>query len=321
MNAMETPDFFMPERLVVLRKPFGPTIKDADGQIEQLEDKGWKIEVINTLPEYEATEEKYLRTVEPGDATLIIGGDGSGNRGYRMNRHLDARLNPILPVGGGNACDWKWMLTGESRAADVLSQGRFTAAYPLEMQIRKDGRTKLVHGLGYTGIGATAEASFRIDNTKNTSNKITQRTGFQLARETMAAWMAVGNFRRFFLTPDGGDNQYKVADVSAFKGDRVAKYGHPHADILSPEYELLSSSPFWLPGALKDMIQLQQGKKFGTMMNGYVGFTIETQNGAEVPVHGDGETTRAESGSHYTLGVGEPYYTWVTRRAELELVA
>jgi hypothetical protein len=300
---------------VVLRKPFGPTLRDADGQVEQLQDKGWRIEIINTSPDYDETEEKYLQTVEPGDATLVIGGDGSGNRAYRMNRQLDAREHPILPIGGGNACDWRWMLTGDSRAADVLSQGRFTAAYALEMHIENDGRAKLVHGLGYVGIGATGQASFDIDATKNTSNTLTRKIGFQQAREAVAAWMAVGTFKRFILTPDSEDRQYELSDVSAFKGDRVAKYGQTHADLLSPEYELLSSSPLWLPGALTDMVQLKQGKKVGTMMRGYIGFTIETPGGGPLPGHGDGETILVESGSHCTLSTSDPYYTWVTRYA------
>jgi hypothetical protein len=322
--SIETGDsLFVPERLVVVSNPVSTNYKRVQQEIEELTEAGWWVEPVHTYPDDERTAEDYYNVLEEGDLTLLATGDGSAGRMHNIRRHNNHLYLPKaapwhLPVArlhGGNANDTTWMLNGDKRALEVMRDGCVSEAYDIATRLTSpEGITRTHFALGYIGIGATAQASHWIEKTKVIANEVTRTIGVQQAAEAVAAWLAVGNFRKFFVAFEGSEGQpIDVKDVSAFAGNRVAKYGRPDADIFSPEYELLLSNPAWMAGALIDMIKMQQGKSGGELLKRAVNFTIATKKGKSLPIHHDGEVSWIASGTNVTIAAPEePYYVWAT---------
>lgn len=312
---------FEPERLLVVQHPRCPNLEFGRDQIEEVRDDGsYNIRVINTEPAYEATEEKFYDEYRPGDLPVVIGGEGTTNRMYNIIRHLPLAERNLLGIGGGNACDYRATVNRDKRLLQILKTGQYTAMRALQMDVvdmEAEADPMTMFGLVYVGLGGTAKASHAIEQSKRTSNAFTRRTKIQRGIEAVAAWWAVGSHPKFHVTTESpAMDIFKASDFSAFNGDRVAVYGRPHGDIFDTEsFTTLFSRPFGMPGALIDMLKMQQGKSPDELQDKAVAFSVMLEaTRKKLWAHYDGEARRIPSYSHVTVGLApEPYFTLSTR--------
>jgi diacylglycerol kinase family enzyme len=320
MTTEAVPETYVPERLLVVRNPYSSNSNRIGTEIDQLAENGWKVEVVNTSPDIRCTEEEIHRTVRHGDAILGGGGDGTANQignillGSALADHGLGHL-PFIPLRGGNANDIAHMLNGKRSAPDIMAHGRYTPVHALEVNVQEpDGKYWTKRALGYIGIGATAVASRRLEGVKNTSNVWTRRAGYQQTREALATLRAIGQAKAFTVQEDNSElPPHELKDILALKGNRIAKYGRPHADIAQPEYERVLSRSGGLGRALLSMVLMQQGKAPGEMLSEPSVYTIHSHTGQKMLVQFDGEVQDMLSGSRVTLGLApRPYYTLST---------
>lgn len=302
------------ERALVVFNEYGSSARRMRQQIEQLT---CPVEVVSTQADFRYTEDEVIGRARGGDVIFGAGGDGTAN--YIGNLVMSDAFHeaghgalPFVPLRGGNANDLAVMLNGRRTAADILRSGRYAQMKPLETVYSSPAEAGKRYAFAYFSIGATALASERLEMIKNTANKLTRSTGFQQAREAFAAWQSLSSAPDFKVT-QAGEAPEVYADLLFIKGNRMAKYGRPHASLAAGSFETIASRLDGPLSVITNMLALQRGKKYGQLLASAC-FSAESADNAPLLAQYDGETAYIPSGSDVRVRVpDEGYYTLTTR--------
>jgi hypothetical protein len=272
--------------------------------------------VITTSRDPHRTQDDLYDGMKEG--AVILGAGGDGTNGQIVNALLSPEgierqlhLERFVPLRGGNASDVATMLNGHNTAAQILELGRELYLHPLEIRsLYTDERSRFA--LGYFSVAATAAASYDLDQVKNTANRLTKATGFQLGREAVATWLSVGGFMPIRLQRDGLETE-AVTDYLMVRGDRIAKVGRPHAELDKLAFEAIATKDTGYTKAVVNLGKMARGNLHGDMRTS-TEFTVTSVDGSEIPVQYDGEAEFVPSGSIFSVGIsGTPYRTLSTR--------
>lgn len=313
---MTTPlEGYAPERALVVFNEYSSNARRMARQLLQLE---IPLDVIPTHPDMRYTEEAMARSARPGHVILMSGGDGTANQGVNImmgDAMAEKELNwlPFVPLRGGNANDIAVMLNGKDRPDRILSDGHYFSVSPLEVtKTSPEGDRDSRYALGYFSVGATAAASRRLDEIKETANRFTKAVGFQQLREAVATWRVVGHYPALKVAMMQEETPLSLAsDVLFLRGNRIAKYGRPHANLGRQEYEMVMSNPDGMTATLVDMLKLQRGRILGTMATAAC-FGVETADGSPFEVQYDGEWQPAESGSDFLVRISDKSFNTIS---------
>jgi len=120
------------------------------------------------------TEDELSDTIQPYDAAIIAGGDGTLN--WILNALIRLKLNKKInlipqPLGGMN--DIATSLYGRQSIDDTIKTGSSATAYTIEAtHYMDDNTTETVNALGYVGLGASGVAALAVDyNPESTYQK------------------------------------------------------------------------------------------------------------------------------------------------------
>lgn len=125
-----------------------------------------KLDIIKTSSNYSQNEkdiEKYLIDTDGKTLLLIGGGDGTVHDvvNILMSKSLRKLSNKVvvLPLWGGNANDFAYMLNGLSlgkKLAKILGRGKIHELFPLKITIGKNKKSVTRYAMCYASFGASA---------------------------------------------------------------------------------------------------------------------------------------------------------------------
>ena len=273
-------------------------------------------QIILTSRDPRYTQDEVLTNARQGDVILSAGGDGTANENLNIvlspeAQELGLHLLPFVPLRGGNANDSAYMLNGRRSAAEILQRGQHASFRPLEIQT-DDPELPVRRALGYFSALASAAATHRMGEIKNTSNHITRATRIQLARETVETWRTIAG-HGVHLLHHADQDPTGVTDYLVLRGDRIAKLGKAHADLRQPVFEVVATPTTGPVRTMIDMLKMLRGRLYGEMRDNTT-FRVETADGEPFVVQYDGEHQELASGTTVTVRIADtPYRTLTTR--------
>lgn len=322
------------DRLVVAENPRASHYRRISREVARLQRShpDFGIERIPTSANMNETHDTIMDTVRQGDVLVVIGGDGTVNQVGSVVTSQDfdrgdAPNTPFVPLRGGNANDIANMINGRASLEEILRRGEMMELFPLEVtvtapeeQTRQDPFDDGVYvrrALGYFSVHAAAEATRGLDNIKPQSDIIRwmlRHTGIQQAREVFAVLQPMAQAKPVIAIEDGYP-PYALVDESFLRGDRIAKYGHPHADLTKQIFERTRVYDQGYIAALTSMIKMQQGKLEGEKTDS-VTQLLYGRDGKPILTQYDGEVIEIPSGSTVNVGIAaRGYHTLTTKLA------
>jgi diacylglycerol kinase family enzyme len=280
------------ERFVVVTNKNASKLIDEHGNLklesEVLDPFGDKITAVLETP----TEEELLESILPNDILIVCGGDGTAN--WVLNQIIDNNINhktAIIPLPFGGANDIARTLYGHTKFIDIIANSYLTQAYPIEAKIEEGDSTKVIHGLGYISVGATANAAAKMNNNRDHGLQSYKRYYRALSGALLSPAMVMVNGDQGFET---------IFDITAQNG-RMSQVLHPYNDhFFENAHQLLrhaNIAQFLGRGALA-MMRQEKGQIIG-----------EGQSTTIAPLHdvylqADGEHHPVSAGSTITIGNG-----------------
>lgn len=298
-------------RAVIVHKPDHPEFVKLTANLEK---QGRKVIHIETAKDGAETKRRLAAQLLPEDLVLGLGGDGTAS--VIGNVLLEQNLSKVIfiPLRGGNANDLAHMLNGNISLDKVLSSGKLTRCYPLEVEIKRPKAAATTGwALAYFSIGASAYASQNFDRIKNRLH-LAQKMKAGSLYEKSAVWNLLNKFGTYNVTPTETGVTEQLADCVFLRGDRVAKYGRPRASLASRHYELMQEPRLSHIRTLRAMIQLMHGRHVGWLMTEPYECMVESKNGEPLPVQFDGEPSSIPSGSMVRVSISEKSYQTIAAK-------
>jgi|GEM_PF-2329454 len=311
------------ERAIVVANPKATHAKRMQRQLKRLD---LPQEIIETKPDPRYARDELLKAAAADK--IIFGAGGDGTTHHIANTILSPagsetglRWLPFVPLRGGNANDIAHMLNGRHSPNHIVKHGSHAWLSPLEVTVTDDeGNQSTRYALGYFSVGATAAAAERLDAIKNTANRFTKAIGFQALREAVSVWHTVATAPVFMSREDEGRLLHPVGEHLFLRGNRIAKYGRPHARLGQKAYELVTAGDKNHLSAIADMLKMQQGKLYGIMADEMSFTVLPTGPGApEISQMYDGESAPIAYGSQVSVsiaGKGEAWHTLTTQQLD-----
>lgn len=171
----------------------------------------------------------------------IAGGDGSVSS---VVNHLlqndDAILKQvyILPLWGGNANDFAYMLNGLSSQNTVhrlLALSSDIEIPPIKVELRSDDETTVKYACSYASFGATAFTARRLNQTRLADKRSMHTLPFvMLFGEILSALKAMGQAPMFKANIEG--QQKNLYEHSFINGSRMAKVNWVPINLNEPAF-------------------------------------------------------------------------------------
>jgi diacylglycerol kinase family enzyme len=273
------------------------------------------IETSRNSTEFHTRLQKKL-TAASGLKLLCIGG-GDGTVNMVINGLLDAtppidlKNVIVLPLWGGNANDFAYMLNGYSskiRMRTIFSNGSIVPIYPLKITITNPNAKNIsAYAVCYASFGASAYAADQL--TKSTEDK--QFIGKSAIRTIMREFNYVV---RAILDAPGFDadqegHRIKIFEQVFSNGSRMAKVDRLPVKLTDRSFyrTIRSDKP---PTVMFYLLRLIRGKKLGEIREKPVRFTIKERAWAQF----DGEVSILSKNTTVKVGQNNrPFYTISTK--------
>jgi hypothetical protein len=247
------------------------------------------VEVVETVPGgMSANQEHFGKHIEEGDCVVTVGGDG----GFRdvlsalLLPEFEHKLDNIVAttLGGGDQCDMRWSLHGQSKAApsEIILDGLVWPLRPITWLRLSDEGARESIAFSYIGHGWTAEGA-------GLANRPDFHNRSKLIREADLALDVLADDTTFRCEWLGGvavGTTEVLGDLSIFAGPRMAGRFHPqsrHWDAEQRHYVVRTG-----PGIADKLLQmggLAAGLPVGTLTDQPLDFKVY----GDTRVHFDGE--------------------------------
>lgn len=280
------------ERFVVVTNKNASKLTDEHGnsklQSEVLDPFDDNITAVLQTP----TKNELLANILPNDIIIVCGGDGTVN--WVLNQIIDSGINhktAIMPLPFGGANDIARSLYGHTKFTDIIAYMHLTEAFPIEAKIEEDDFTRIIHGLGYVSVGATANAAAKMNNNRDHGLQAYKRYYRALSGALLSPPMALINSRQEYEA---------VFDITAQNG-RMSQVLHPYDNhFFENAHQLLhhaNLAQFLGRGALA-MMRQEKGQIIGE------GQSTSVTTLQDVYLQTDGEHYPVKAGSTITISNG-----------------
>lgn len=257
--------------------------------------------------------EKAL-TDEPGSVLLSVGGgDGTVNLVLNTLMELEPNIDltavTMLPLWGGNANDFAYMLNGlasRTSLAQILSRGELVAIYPFKIKISRPGRESTIHYAAcYASFGASAYTADRLANPNKDRRLLGKSTAGKITSEVIRVFRAMIDAPVFDAEQDG--QRMKIFEQVFSNGSRMAKIDRLPVKLNEKAfYRAVQSEkhPLYL------LVQFLRGKKIGQVTDKSARFTIRERAWAQF----DGEVMVLPKNTTISIGLAKtPFYALSTK--------
>jgi cardiolipin synthase (CMP-forming) len=235
--------------------------------------------------------------------TLLFAGGGDGTlhdviNAVMASKHPDNAA--VLPIWGGNANDFAYMLNGASyrrKLTQVLKKGRIVQVKPLKISIKNKNNTFVRYAACYASFGASAFAAHQLDSRLPIKRNWLLSTPAALTIQEI--WSVTDAFKKApeFSAEINGE-KITIFEEAFMNGSRIAKINTIPLKLTDNAY-YHAHQPNKHPLLSRRVIQALTGRKFGNITSKPTKLTFNE------PVIGqfDGEVERIEKGSEVTVSL------------------
>ena len=263
--------------------------------------------------QFAAKLHKTLAALAEPVLLAIGGGDGTVNLVLNSLMDLspdsDTAAIALLPLWGGNANDFAYMLNGPSSRASlgsVVARGQPVAIHPFKIKISRPGRPGTTHyAASYASFGASAYTADRLAQPGKDKRLFGKSTASKITSEVVRVFQAMVDAPLFDAEQDG--QRMKIFEQVFANGSRMAKVDRLPVKLNEKAfYRAVQSEkhPLYL------LVQFLRGKQIGQVSDKSVRFTIRERAWAQF----DGEVMILPANTVVSVGLAKtPFYALSTK--------
>lgn len=302
----------MKYELIAIINPKSSNAQRVSKSISRLEGKlGKKVTSVQSDRDpvvFEKQFTKYItKNVTKKTVVLVGGGDGTVHHVVSATAKLPHTVRDniiLLPVWGGNANDFAYMLNGLALGKDlkrVISNGRAVKIHPLEIIMARKSVKTCNYAICYATFGASAYAADELDKSEIAREGLMSNVPIivivkELIR-VVSAFVAAPHFKAKV-----NGRQVKIFEQVFTNGSRIAKIDR--LPILLTDdafYKIIQPSKH--PKMIIRILKLMSGKKIGEITKKPVEFEVTE------PILGqyDGEVLKIPKNTHVTVKLSDNY--------------
>jgi phosphatidylglycerophosphate synthase/diacylglycerol kinase family enzyme len=294
------------DQVLIVQNPNSSHAKRAmrrERELKRMFDKE-KVQIIPTTKNdaYKKTLQKTLEK-SSGNILLCIGG-GDGTVHHVANVALTASTKAtitLLPLWGGNANDFAYMLNGLSvrkKLAHIITYGHTIDIHPLEITT-KHKTSNTTYAICYASFGASAYAAHHLDQVSlSRKGRFHNVPLLLMLRETLQVGRALLQAPTFSAEIKG--QKVKIFEQVFTNGSRIAKIDRMPVRLTDKEF-YRAVQPAERPDIRKRLAQALSGKPFGTVTKKPHSFTTKEPVLAQF----DGEVTQLPTDTVVTVALSQ----------------
>lgn len=249
--------------------------------------------------------------------TVILIGGGDGTVHQVVNATIDMpeaqRKNTILlPIWGGNANDFAYMLNGMAVGKDlykVITRGKVIKIHPLEIELRQKSVKTIAHAICYASFGASAFAADIIDKTGAARNGLFRNiTAVVLIKELFRVISAFVHAPPFKARING--KRVTIFEQVFTNGSRIAKVNRLPVSLTDKAFYTVGHQPNKHPVIVIRILKILTGKLVGEVTSKPVNFQVKESILGQY----DGEVIKIPDNTHVEIRVSKDHiYALSTR--------
>ncbi len=259
-----------------------------------------------------------LQEFEPKPTIILIGGgDGTVHQVVKATIDLpeSQRKNTILlPIWGGNANDFAYMLNGLAVGKDlysVMRRGSIVKIHPLEIELTHKSSKTIAHAICYASFGASASIAESLNKNGAARQGIFRNIPLiVMSREFLWAVSALLHTTPFKARVNG--KRVSIFEQVFANGSRIAKIDRLPVSLTDKAFYSVGHEhqPSKRPIVFIKILKILSGKKIGEVTSKPVNFQVKE------PVLGqyDGEVIKIPGNTHVEIRVSKQHiYALSTR--------
>lgn len=289
-------------------------------KLRQLEKRlGIKIFALSSERDPLVFKKKFVKKIQDYShkpvIVLIGGGDGTVHQVVKATidiREPERKNIILLPIWGGNANDFAYMLNGVPAGKSlykVLRTGKTIKIHPLEISLTRNSTETTAHAICYASFGASAFAADIIDKTGAAREGMFSNVAVVvISKEVFRVIRALRSALPFQARVNG--KKVKIFEQVFVNGSRIAKVNRLPVKLTDKAFYSVGHQPNKHPFIVLRIIQILSGKRVGTVTNRPVTFEVKE------PILGqyDGEVIKISDNTHVKISVSKKYiYALSTR--------
>jgi len=271
------------------------------------------------IAEHERKLKKLLSAQVPGKTVLITiaGGDGTVNTVIntivRLQDHYKAGACILLPLWGGNANDFAYMLNGLrflGRPKRLIGNGHLVAVPLIKLVLAEPNKPELLrYASCYASFGATAYAARQLEAHRFSTRKISQWFPLVLiGREIVAVVRALVSTPQY--TGEIDQKEQTFYDHSLINGSRIAKINRVPVSLAQP-YFLHATITHKDPSVIVSLLRIAFGRPAAEYsVQNKLSFKLVTSVDAQI----DGEVMHLPAGTRITASSVETNLRYVSSK-------
>ncbi len=253
--------------------------------------------------EHELKELLAARSQNKKMLITVAGGDGTVNTVIntllQLQTHYKAGECVVLPLWGGNANDFAYMLNGIrmlARPGRLISQTDVVPVPLIKLEVKEPNKSaRIIYASCYASFGATAYAARQLEARRFSTKKISQWFPLLLVgHEFVAVVRALLTTPRY--TGEIDQKEQVFYDHSLINGPRIAKINRVPVSLGQP-YFLHAAITRKDPSVIISLLRMAFGQPAATYsMQSQLSFKLVTSVDAQI----DGEVMHLQAGTDIT---------------------
>lgn len=310
----------MKYQIIAITNPHSSNAARVKKKVRRLEKKlGVEISCISSERDPLVFKKKFAKEIKKYDhkPTIVLIGGGDGTVHQVVKATIDSpepqqKNTILLPVWGGNANDFAYMLNGMAVGKDlykVITKGRVVKIHPLEIELKQKSSSTIAHAICYASFGASAFAADIIDKTGAARQGIFRNiTAVVLIKEFMRVISAFVHAPPFKARING--KRVTIFEQVFTNGSRIAKIERLPVNLTDKAFYTVGHQPNKHQGILIRIIKILTGKRVGEVTSKPVSFQVKESILGQY----DGEVIKIPDNTHVEIRVSEKYiYALSTR--------
>ena len=302
------------EQIVVVQNPKSSHAKRSEKRIVELQKLYGtkKVHIIETSAKASVYQKKLLHHLAKYSTPTLLcvgGGDGTVHsvvEAVLSEKSLDKKRIVILPLWGGNANDFGYMLNGLStnkKLKNIIAQGKDLRVHPLEITIKSADKVAQYFAICYVSFGASAFAAQHLDKVSlaktgpfhNVPMLLMFREALQVAR---ALWQAPT------FKAEANGHKFEIFEQVFTNGSRIAKINRMPVRLHDKAfYRAVQSDKH--PRVIVRLFKALRGKPVGLVSDKPHHFTVQESVLAQL----DGEVMKIDAHSTVTIALSKQFIT------------
>lgn len=310
----------MKYQIIAITNPHSSNAARVRKKVKRLERKlGFNITCISSERDPLVFKKKFAEEIKKYNhkPTVVLIGGGDGTVHQVVKATIDSsepqqKNTILLPVWGGNANDFAYMLNGMAVGKDlykVITRGQVIKIHPLEIELSQKSSKTIAHAICYASFGASAFAADIIDKTGAARSGVFRNiTAIVLAKELFRIVSAFIHAPPFKARING--KRVTIFEQVFTNGSRIAKVDRLPVTLTDKAFYTVGHEPSRHPKIILRILKLLTGKSVGKVTSQPVTFEVRESILGQY----DGEVIKIPDNTKVEIRVSKKYiYALSTR--------